>query len=130
MKMNYLNFFNMILDNNFLNCGILLSPIIKISEKQNVLENIAYRAQIEFKKEVVLVTNADYYKNSELKIINSSCDPYDVTKLGNSDYIIICDIIQTEENSSSWSTKIIELMEYYRVCFFGFSNRQTIRIYE
>ena len=54
----YKNLFDSYLDNKIFNQFVMLSPTgITHDEKLNILDEIAFRLQVEFQKQVILLTN-------------------------------------------------------------------------
>ena len=75
-KSDYVRIFDSFIDND-ISCGVLLIGNIPISDKLEILENVSQRLQIEFGKEVCLITNEIQKDKSELKVFNQSDSPFD-----------------------------------------------------
>lgn len=137
----YKNFFDSYLDNKIFNQFVMLSPTgITHDEKLNILDEIAFRLQIEFQKQVILLTNRDVYgdifvvdkntKVSEIPLIINNMNSAKQELCGNVVCLIDIDFPYFEE-SNSWENKLVETMKYYKIPVFGFSNNtQMIYIYE
>lgn len=130
---NYETLFNGLIDNKIFNCGILLSAS-KISDKDkyNILNDLAYKLQIEHQKKVYLIPDNIHFE-SELPII---CQPYDCSNISkNFDRTNTIFLINTKlpyfEDPNNWNVKFINTLLYYFYPFFGFSStRQIVKFYE
>ena len=137
----YKNFFDSYLDNKIFNQFVMLSPTgITHDEKLNILDEIAFRLQVEFQKQVILLTNRDVYgdifvvdkntKVSEIPLIINNMNSAKQELYGNVVCLIDIDFPYFEE-SNSWENRLVETMKYYKFPVFGFSNNtQMIYIYE
>lgn len=137
----YKNFFDSYLDNKIFNQFVMLSPTgITHDEKLNILDEIAFRLQVEFQKQVILLTNRDVYgdifvidkntKVSEIPLIINNMNSAKQELYGNVVCLIDIDFPYFEE-SNSWENRIVETMKYYKIPVFGFSNNtQMIYVYE
>ena len=137
----YKNLFDSYLDNKIFNQFVMLSPTgITHDEKLNILDEIAFRLQVEFQKQAILLTNRDVYgdifvidkntKVSEIPLIINSMNSAKQELYGNVVCLIDIDFPYFEE-SNSWENRLVETMKYYKIPVFGFSNNtQMIYIYE
>lgn len=137
----YKNFFDSYLDNKIFNQFVMLSPTgITHDEKLNILDEIAFRLQVEFQKQVILLTNRDVYgdifvvdkntKVSEIPLIINNMNSAKQEFYGNVVCLIDIDFPYFEE-SNSWENRLVETMKYYKIPVFGFSNNtQMIYVYE
>ena len=138
---SYIKIFDSYLDNMIFNQFVMLCPIrLSQTDKLNILDYLAYRLQIEFQKKVILLTNkeidGDIYvinkdtKVSEIPLLINNMNTETQTKYGN--VICLIDIdFQYFDDSVSWEQRLVEVMKYYKVPVFGFSNNtQMIKIYE
>lgn len=137
----YKNFFDSYLDNKIFNQFVMLSPTeITHDEKLNILDEIAFRLQVEFQKQVILLTNRDVYgdifvvdkntKVSEIPLIINNMNSAKQELYGNVVCLIDIDFPYFEE-SNSWENRLVETMKYYKIPVFGFSNNtQMIYVYE
>ena len=137
----YKNLFDSYLDNKIFNQFVMLSPTgITHDEKLNILDEIAFRLQVEFQKQVILLTNRDVYgdifvvdkntKVSEIPLIINNMNSEKQELYGNVVCLIDIDFPYFEE-SNSWENRLVETMKYYKIPVFGFSNNtQMIYVYE
>jgi hypothetical protein len=137
----YKNLFDSYLDNKIFNQFVMLSPTrITHEEKLNILDEIAFRLQVEFQKQVILLTNRDVdgdifvidknTKVSEIPLIINNMKSAKQELYGNVVCLIDIDFPYFEE-SNSWENRLVETMKYYKIPVFGFSNNtQMIYIYE
>ena len=137
----YQNIFDSYLDNKIFNQFVMLSPTeITNDEKLNILDEIAFRLQVEFQKQVILLTNRDVYgdifvvdkntKVSEIPLIINNMNSSKQELYGNVVCLIDIDFPYFEE-SNSWENRLVETMKYYKIPVFGFSNNtQMIYVYE
>lgn len=138
---SYVKIFDSYLDNMIFNQFMMLCPIrLSQIDKLNILDYLAYRLQIEFQKKVILLTNkeidGDIYvinkdtKVSEIPLLINNMNTETQTKYGNVVCLIDIDFPYFED-SVSWEQRLVEVMKYYKVPVFGFSNNtQMIYIYE
>ena len=137
----YQNIFDSYLDNKIFNQFVMLSPTeITNDEKLNILDEIAFRLQVEFQKQVILLTNRDVYgdifvvdkntKVSEIPLIINNMNSSKQELYGNVVCLIDIDFPYFEERNS-WENRLVETMKYYKIPVFGFSNNtQMIYVYE
>ena len=133
--MDYLSYFNSLLDNGWLNQVCLLCPpCLDLGTKFEILDEIAFRLQIEFQKEVKLMfSNPFHTVRSELDAIykeyplTDRISEFDVEKT-----VVLANIqFPYFSHEDSWEKKAIQLLEYYRLPVLGFTtHEQYIKIYE
>lgn len=132
-KNGYVKIFNSFLDNDLFNQTIILSPqSLTHVEKLYILNDLAYRIQIEFCKNVYIITDR-LLPNCELKVIDEKTIPEELPlTINNFDSVFLIDVCRPYfEGTNSWSERIIEILQYYKMTVFGFcSNKQIIKFYE
>lgn len=137
----YQRLFDSCLDNNLFNQFVALSPTsISHDRELIILDNIAFRLQIEFQKQVILLTNKEV--SGDIAVINKSTKVSEIPLIINnlnsdnnddsSNVVCLIDIdFPYFEENNSWENRLIETLKYYRIPVFGFCSRgQILKIYE
>lgn len=130
---DYLKIFNSFLDNDLFNQAIILSTN-KISEitKLQILDEIAYRLQVEFGKRVIFITNKECSGDIETftKKDKTSELPLLYTDKKNTVFVLYLDMPYFEDRLD-WEQKVIECLIYYKYPVFGFkSDNQRVKFYD
>ena len=123
-KSDYIKIFDSFLDND-ISCGILLIGSIEYKDKLEVLEYLSLRLQVEFGKNVCLITNERI--ESELLTLSTKDDPH--VEIPRLDCIFLCLLRNPYFKDSSWYTDIINQLVYYRKPFFGFTTVEQKTIF-
>ena len=127
-KSDYVRIFDSFIDND-ISCGVLLIGSIPISDKLEILENVSQRLQIEFGKEVCLITNEIPKEKSELKVFNQSDSPFDFVP--DNDCIFLCLLKKPYFDNNGWYSDMLSELTYYNRTFLGFTTgEQKIVFYE
>jgi hypothetical protein len=129
----YKKLFNAYLDSNIFNQLVLLSPkSLSNDNKLSILDDLAFRLQIEFQKSVVLITNKRH--NCEIEVFDNTQPTAELPLIYNKsrDIVFLVDIDSPYfDDKMSWEDKIVELLIYYKYPAFGFmSGCQRIKLYE
>lgn len=124
---NYIRIFDSFLDNRILNCGILLIGPNSTNEKLYILNEIAFRLQIEFGKRVCLVSNEEL--NSDIETFTSKDDPFSF--ISKNDCVFLCNLQKSYFNDGMWYNDLVNQLKYYKRTFFGFTTgSQQLIFYE
>ena len=134
-KEDYLMLFNNSLDGEFaFNGGAIYAPHIcadvSESDRLDILNEIALRAQVEFGKNVVLLTNKEV--ESEIEQVKDYPTLAErIKKYADNDTLFLCNFVCGNYNSGCFEAKAIDLLIYYKLPFYGFSvYQQRTYIYE
>jgi hypothetical protein len=122
---------NYLIDNMYFDF-MLLEDVYKYqdvmhSEKTtDFLNDIALQLQIEYQKNVYVVSNSEVtHFNAECKIQK----PTDLFILPKKDIFVIVDSYEPEYFSKSSDDNLIESLKYYKIPTLGFCYKQTICFY-
>jgi hypothetical protein len=131
-KDDYLKGFNSFLDNKLFNQFVVLSgKYLSQQTKLDILDELAYRLQIEFGKKVYLLTNEDI--DCEVSVINQQTTPQEIPLIVNRDESVILVLIRTDyfNRNDSWEIESLRVLKYYKYPIFGFCSMfQDVMYYE
>ena len=126
---NYLKVFNTFIDTGILDLALILQPQkLNDSLKMSILDNLAYRFQIEFCKTAVLVANK-YIPTGDIEFVGRDSIPFEVPLKysGRSKYVFLVDIeFPYFEKKNCWEHSILQTLTYYKYPVFGFSSEEQI----
>lgn len=130
---DYENIFNIMLDSNISNgCFIFNGINLTQDKKFKLLNDIAYRYQIEYHKDVYFVTTNNKI-NTELPTIIKPQNPYDIPgHFDRKNIVFLTDItFPYFDNPESWESRVINILTGYFYTTLGFSSsKQIIKLYE
>jgi hypothetical protein len=133
-KQKYLNLFDTILDSELFNQTFLLcSNRLSESDKIDILDYIAFRSQIQFCKNVIVLTNKNIVTGN-IEIVDTRVKSSEIPLMfphrSNTLFLVNIDFPYFE-NIQSWEYRVIQTLMYYKYSMFGFiSGDQIIKIYE
>ena len=133
--MNYLDYFNHLMDGKWLNQICLFCPVtVSLPERFDILDELAFRLQIEYQKDVkFLVSNPFHTSTSQLDCIHKEYPLTEKISTFDVDKTVILANIQFPyfNYEDSWEKAGLKLFEYYRIPVLGFTtHEQCIKIYE
>ena len=134
VKSGYSKIFNSFLDNGMLDIALIInSRKLGKTSKEELLDELAYRLQIEFCKKVILLTNK-FTPTGDIDFVGKEKNANEILLKfpDRSKNVFIVDIdFPYFNNSDSWEKRALNTIMYYKYPIFGFSSGEDIiKFYE